>query len=75
MGWRDRLRVPKIRFRKASKARSDVVAGSIENPSGVDLLEPPPMASNPELGIRSPPLPTSGPSTSPRQEPNGMLTA
>ena len=72
MGWRDRLRVPKIHFRKRSKARSDVVAGSTEGPSGVDPAEPRPMASNPELGVRSPPLPTPGPSTPSLQEHNGM---
>ena len=45
------------------------MAGSTEDPGGVDPVEPRPMASNPELSSS---LPTSGPSNPPRQEPNGM---
>ena len=45
------------------------MAGSTEDPGGVDPVEPRPMASNPELSSS---FPTSGPSNPPRQEPNGM---
>ena len=63
MGLRDFLRLPKIRGRKRSKARSE-----IENPSTVGPAVPRPSESTPDLRIGA----SSSPLTSHDQEFNGM---
>ena len=75
MGLRDLLRVPKIKIhrRKRSKARSDTTAQPTQGPS--TLVEPPPNASAPNLGIASSPLPTPSALTSRAQESTGVQTA
>jgi hypothetical protein len=73
MGLRDGLRDFLSLPRKDRRARSE--AGSIVDPSEVDLVVPRPAESSSDLGIGPSILPTPVPSTLQNRESSGMRTA